>query len=232
MLNIGQTSFDIRVPSLQRAHFESYSTNLFDVWEKDVAKTIPFEDYALSLEIEEGSITGKGKIAVTAGVLYFGIGAYGDFIGGLETIYGQLTHVSERLFQAAKSPVGGNSVQATKRISAGAVSSMRVMFERVRSGTLTVDEAMNKFESMLGDELSENSAFVRDMRAQLEVAPSYPKQLSLEQDDWEKEAFVKPPQKTPRAPKPKPTPSPEHYRMEIWRESRNDRKQIKFIKVK
>lgn len=88
MLNIGQTSFYIRVPSLPREQFESYSTNLFDVWESEVASAIPFDDYALSLEVEEGSITGRGKIAVAAGVLYFGIGNYGDFIGGLETIYG------------------------------------------------------------------------------------------------------------------------------------------------
>ena len=179
MLNIGQTSFDIRVPSLPRDQFESYSTNLFDVWEREVAGAISFDDYAISLEVEEGSITGRGKIAVAAGVLYFGIGNYGDFIGGLETIYGQVTYVGERLFQAAKFPVGGNSASASKRTSAGAISSMRYFFEGVRNGSLTVDEAMNKFEKMLGSELAENSAFVQDMRSQLEAAPTYPEQLSL-----------------------------------------------------
>ncbi len=228
MLNIGQTSFDIRVPSLPRDQFESYSTNLFDVWEREVAGAIPFDDYAISLEVEEGSITGRGKIAVAAGVLYFGIGNYGDFIGGLETIHGQITYVGERLFQAAKSPVGGNSARASKRTNAGAISSMRGLFEGVRSGSITVDEAMSKFENMLGDELAENSAFVKDMRSQLEAAPTHPEQLSLVQDDWEE---GEPPQRVPRTPKRKPVPAPEHFRIEIWRESRNERKQVKFMKV-
>ena len=87
MLNIGQTSFNIRVPSLPRDEFELYSTNLFDVWEREIAGAISFDDYAISLEIEEGSITGRGKIAIVAGALYFSLGNYGGFIGGLETIY-------------------------------------------------------------------------------------------------------------------------------------------------
>jgi len=232
MLNIGQTSFDIRVPSLKRDQFESYSTNLFDVWEREVAGIISFDDYALSLEIEEGSIKGRGKIAVAAGILYFGIGNYGDFIGGLETIYGQVTYVGERLFQAAKSPVGGNSVRATKRTNAGAISSMRRLFEGVRSGTLTVDEAMNKFEHILGDELPENSAFVHDMRSQLEAAPAYPKQLTLIQDDWEEGDLKDQPERAPREPRRTPVPSPDHFRIEIWRESKNENKQFKFTRVK
>lgn len=109
---------------------------------------------------------------------------------------------------------------------------MRRLFEGVRSGTLTVDEAMNKFENMLGDELGENSKFVHDMRNQLEAAPTYPKQLSLVQDDWEEGDLIEQPQKAPRIPKRKPTLHPEHYRIEIWRDSRKDSKQIKFTKVK
>jgi len=231
MLNIGQTSFDIRVPSLPRDKFESYSTKLFDVWEREVARAMPFDDYAISLEIEEGSIIGKGKIAVAAGVLYFGIGNYGSFISGLETIYGQVTYVGESLFQAAKAPVGGNSTRASKRTNAGAISKMRRLFEGVRSGSLTVDDAMHEFETMLGDELHENAEFVREMRSQLETAPSYPEQLSLAQEDWEEGELSGPLKKVPRTPKRKPEPPPEHFRIEIWRESRNERKQIKFTKV-
>jgi hypothetical protein len=231
MLTIGQTRFDIRVPSLPRDRFESYSTNLFDVWEREVAGSLPFDDYSLSLEVEEGSIRGKGKIAVAAGVLYFGIGNYGDFVSGLETIYGQVTYLGERLFQSARSPVGGNSSRASKRTSAGAVSSMRRLFEGVRSGSLSVDDAMNEFQTLLGDELAENSKFVEDMRSQLEAAPSYPEQLSLARDDWEEGDLSDLPQRIPRSPRRKPEPSPEHFRIEIWRESRNDRRKVKFTTV-
>jgi len=230
MLNIGQTSFDISVPSLPADEFEFYSTNLFDVWEKEIKKAMSFGDYAISLEVEEGSIKGKGKIAVAAGVLYFGIGNYGDFIGGLEAIYSQVTYIGEQLFQSAKSPVGGNSVRATKRTNAGAVSTMRRLFEGVRSGSLSVDQAMEEFEKMLGDELPENADFVKEMRGQLEAAPSYPEQLSLVQDDWEEGELLEPP-RSPRSPRPKPTPPQEQLRIEIWRESKNDRKHVKFTKA-
>ncbi|OGT89167.1 MAG: hypothetical protein A2286_13860 [Gammaproteobacteria bacterium RIFOXYA12_FULL_61_12] len=231
MLNIGQTSFEIHVPSLPPEEFEFYSTNLFDVWEGGIISVLLFDDYAISLEVEEGSIKGKGKIAVAASVLYFGIGNYGDFIGGLEAIYNQVTYIGEQLFQAAKSPVGGNSTRATKRTNAGAVSSMRRLFEAVRSGSMSVDEAMYEFEKMLGDELAENTAFVDEMRIQLEKAPAYPEQLSLVQDDWEEGELQELPS-TPRSPRPKPKPPREQLRIEIWRESKNDRKQVKFIKGK
>lgn len=233
MLNIGQTSFNIRVPSLPRDEFESYSKNLFDLWEKEVAGAINLKDYAISLEIVEGSITGKGKIAVAAGVLYFGIGNYGSFIGGLQTIEDQVTYVGERLYHAAKAPVGGNSVYASKRTSAGAVSSIRRLFERVQKGSLTVDDAVSKFKTILGEEIGENSAFVYEMRRQLESASAYPEQQSFIGDDWEKLDAIEAPPKVPRSPRRKPPmPPTEHFRIEIWRESRGDSKHVKFTKVK
>ena len=232
MLNIGQTSFNIRVPSLPRDEFELYSTNLFDVWEREIAGAISFDDYAISLEIEEGSITGRGKIAIVAGALYFGIGNYGGFIGGLETIYDQVIYVGERLFQEAKAPVGGNSAYASKRTNAGAISSMRRLFERVQNRSMTVDEAMSEVETLLGEELDENSEFVQEMRRQLESAPAYPEQLSFTDDDWAELDAPESPVKVPGRPKRNPSPPPEHFRIEIWRESRNDQKHVRFTRVK
>ncbi|MFT6405938.1 MAG: hypothetical protein ACJAVI_004662 [Candidatus Azotimanducaceae bacterium] len=228
MLSIGQTAFDIRVPSLPKDAFKNYSTQLFDIWESEIAQSLSINDYALSLEVEEGSIKGKGKIAVAAGVLYFGIGNYGDFISGLETIYSQVTYVGERLFQAARSPVGGNSTKASKRTSGGAVSSMRRLFEGVQNGSLSVDDAMKEFERMLGEEASENESFTREMRRQLESAPSHPRQLTLPQDDWAEPEVIQVPKKSPSDPRRKPSPAPEQYRIEIWRSSKNERKKVKF----
>ena len=227
MLYIGQTVFDIRVPSLPPHAFQNYSHRLFDVWEREIAESLPFEDYAISLEVEEGSIKGKGKIAIAAGVLYVGIGNYGDFISGLETIYGQITYVGEKLYQAARSPVGGSSAKASKRTSAGAVSSMRKLFESVQNGSLSVDDAMKEFEKMLGEEASENKNFIREMRRQLVNAPSHPKQLTLSQDDWEETELIQVPKRRPPSPHRKPSPIPEQYRIEIWRDSRNDCKRVK-----
>jgi hypothetical protein len=228
MLNIGQTVFDIRVPSLPQDAFKDYSSRLFDVWEREISQSLSFDDYALSLEVEEGSIKGKGRIAVAASILYFGIGNYGDFISGLETIYGQITYVGEKLYQAARSPVGGSSAKASKRTSGGAISSMRRLFEGVQNGSLSVDDAMKEFEKILGEESSGNEMFIREMRRQLETAPSHPKQLTLSQDDWEEAELIRAPKKGATDPRRKPSPIPEQYRIEIWRESRNDRKKVKF----
>ena len=88
MIEIGNTEFLIAVRSLAKDDFEIYSSNLFDIWDEYIEKSLKVTDYSISLEIEEGSIKGKGKIAVAVGVLYIGIGNYGDFISGLHTIRG------------------------------------------------------------------------------------------------------------------------------------------------
>jgi hypothetical protein len=69
------------------------------------------------------------------------------------------------------------------------------------------------------------------MRGSLRAAPTYPEQLSLAQEDWEEEDILEPRQRVPSIPKRKPEPAPEHFRIEIWRESKNDRKKVKFMKV-
>ena len=74
MIDIGSTNFIIKVPNLPRDKFEQYSSTLFDEWDTIVERKLIVSDYSISLEIEEGSIKGKGKIAISLGALYFGIG--------------------------------------------------------------------------------------------------------------------------------------------------------------
>lgn len=90
MIYLGGTDFYIDVPSLPRHEFEQYSTKLFDKWEEYVENSLRIPDYSLALEVQEGSIKGGAKIAATLGALYFGIGQYGSFISGLQTIQGQI----------------------------------------------------------------------------------------------------------------------------------------------
>lgn len=56
MIDLGATDFYIDVPSLPRHEFERYSTELFDEWEAYAEKVLRIPDYALALEVEEGSI--------------------------------------------------------------------------------------------------------------------------------------------------------------------------------
>ena len=64
MIGIGNTEFLIAVRSLAKDDFEVYSSQLFDTWDEYIQQSLKVPDYSISLEIEEGSIKGKGKIAV------------------------------------------------------------------------------------------------------------------------------------------------------------------------
>jgi hypothetical protein len=233
MIDIGTTSFLINVQSLSEEDFERYSSNLFDEWEKSIEQTLILPDYSISLEIEEGSINGKGKIAIALGALYLGIGNYGDFISGLETIRDQASYVGNALFERAKSPFGCSSVNAKVRRNGGALSLIHRLFEKVQRGVLTADEAMLQVRTMLGEEGESVPEFIRELQHQLETVPRYPEQLSLIDEEWE-ECTEKPPdgkKPKPQKPRPEPTPIPQHYRVEIWRASKKDKKRIKVTKL-
>jgi hypothetical protein len=55
VLTLGGAKFTIFIPALSQAELESYTTSLFDSWEKQVDKELDrFPDYALYLNVEEG----------------------------------------------------------------------------------------------------------------------------------------------------------------------------------
>ena len=231
MINIGSTNFLIKVPSLPQEEFKRYSTKLFDEWEKNVERTLLLPDYSISLEIEEGSIKGGGKVAVALGALYFGIGSYGDFISGLETIRGQVSYVSNALFKSARAPFGCSSVNAKARKNGGALSDLHRLFDKVQRGMLTADEAMSEVNTLFGEEGESVPEFIRELRLQFENAPRHPEQLSLVDDEWEVCGEDKTEEKKNLPGRPRPKPIPQQYRIEIWRESKKDKKHVKVTKL-
>lgn len=96
MIGIGSTDIYIDTPKLSRKDLEEYSRSLFDQWEVYVDGNLELDDYSLSLSVEDGSVKAYGKIAVfSLSALYIGIGQYGSFISGLQTIKRQVNDVSE-----------------------------------------------------------------------------------------------------------------------------------------
>jgi hypothetical protein len=83
MIDLGATDFYIGVPSMPQHELETYSTRLFDEWEKYMEKALALPDHSLALEVDEGSVKGRGKIAAGLIALYLGIGQYSDFVSGL-----------------------------------------------------------------------------------------------------------------------------------------------------
>lgn len=234
MIDIGNTEFLIAVRSLAKDDFEIYSSRLFDNWDKYIEESLKVPDYSISLEIEEGSIKGKGTIAVAVGALYFGIGNYGDFISGLQTIRGQVSYVSNKLVESATTPFDGKNVQTTYRNSGGVLSHLNRLFQKVQKGELTAEQAMLEAERIIGDEANNSPEFMQKLNEALEHAPKYPKQESLfeeAENELNGGNYEKSKKRSSRTPIPKPDIPINQFRVEIWRESKRDKKHIKVSKL-
>ena len=233
MIDIGNTEFLIAVRSLAKDDFEIYSSQLFDTWDEYIEKSLKVPDYSISLEIEEGSIKGKGKIAVTVGALYIGIGGYGDFISGLKTIRGQVSYLSNKLVESAASPFEESNVRTTYRNSGSALSQLHRLFQKVQNGELTADQARIEAEHILGNDANSSPEFMQKLNEALESAPKYPKQESLfeeaENEFSDNNEINK--KKPSRAPSPKPDIPINQFRVEIWRESKRAKKNVKISEL-
>ncbi|ADL55516.1 hypothetical protein [Gallionella capsiferriformans] len=234
MIDLGSTDFFIDVPSLPRAEFEEYSTRLFDEWVAYVDKYLDFPDYSLSLEIEEGSVKGKGKVALLLGTLYFGIGNYGDFISGLQTIRSQVGAVGDFLAAQAVKPFESQGHAVKVKRHGGALGQLQRLFNKVQSREFTAEEAMQEATLLLGEEAKTNPEFMRELEEALSKAPKFHEQLPLidttEQDselqlDEKKE-------KPSRSPRPIPIAPPRNqFRVEVWRESKNSQRKMRIVQL-
>jgi hypothetical protein len=234
MANIGTMDFYIGVPSLPRKEFEDYSTKLFDEWEAYVGNNLELQDYSLVLEVEEGSIKAKGKIIATLGVIYFGIGQYGSFISGLQTIQSQIQSVGDYLGERAGSPFESSSAKPRLRKRGESLARLHNLFVKVQRGDITIDMAMMETEVIFGSELEDVPEFLNDLKDSLERTPLLPKQMPLPLVDSDGEDLMqesntqkKP---TPRKPRP-PAPILDQYRVEVWRENKQSKRNVKIISL-
>ncbi|MEN1929814.1 hypothetical protein WCE37_12595 [Luteimonas sp. MJ250] len=234
MLDLVTTSFYIKSPAFDKAAFEHHSSELFDEWEAQVEAHLLLPDYALTLVLEEGSIKGRAKIGAYAAALYFGIGAYGDFMSGLGTVRDQAVYVSNILFEQAKSEFSCSSERGNTKRTGGEIIYLQRIFERVQAGVLTPDQAIQDVRARWGEEAVSSPGFMHELAANLEAAPRFPEQLSLSDESWpdcpDLESLGKEP--GPKLPRPPDPPIPQHYRIEIWRPGRGEKKKLKLTKVR
>jgi len=234
MLDVVTTSFYIKSPEFRKEEFELYSTELFDEWERYVESVLNLPDYSLTLVIEEGSIKGTGKVAAAVAALYFGIGSYGDFIGGVQNIRAQAEYISNALFDQAKRNFGCTSARGNSKRTGGEVFYLDRLFERVQRGVITPDQAMDEVRQRWSDE-GASAKLINELSRNLEDAPRYPEQMTLSDETWEEcTEFEVAPEKEPlpripRSPEPSIT---QHYRIEIYRPSKGDKKKIRVTKIK
>lgn len=234
MLDVVTSSFYIKSPAFDKAAFEHHSSELFDEWEAQVEAHLLLPDYALSLVLEEGSIKGRGKVAAYAAAFYFGIGAYGDFMSGLGTVRDQAAYVSNILFEQAKREFSCSSERGNTKRTSGEIIYLQHLFERVQQGVITPDQAIREVKERWGEEAVSSPAFMHELADNLEAAPRFPEQLSLSDESWPDCLDLDPLGKepTPKSPRYPDPPIPQHYRIEIWRPSRGEKKKVKLTKVR
>lgn len=228
MIDLGTTDFFIDVPSMPRQKLKRYSARLFDKWEEHVARTLELSDYSLALEVEEGSVKGVGRIATVLGTLYIGIGLYGDFIQGIETIRSQVSSVGDYLAEQANTPFKASGSETRVRKRGGSLAHLHRLFAKVQRREMTTEQAMLEAEALFGDEASTVPGFMCDLQKSLEQIPLFHQQLPLLPDATEMELGKK---RKPHPSRPPSAPLPQHLRVEVWRDSKNGQKKIRVVQL-
>jgi hypothetical protein len=233
LIGIGSVDIYIDTPKLSREELEDYSTALFEQWEVYVDSHLELSDYSLSLSVEDGSVKALGKIAVAGlSALYIGIGQYGSFMSAVETIKGQVSDASEYLGQRAVAPFAEERISPKIRKRGEALSRLEGIFKKVEAGEITVEEAVEQSKALLGED--ENVPdFYSELEESLISIPSHPQEEQLELDiptDEAVTAGIKSISKTNKPPRPQQPPV-DHYRVVVWRNSRDDRVNVKVTKT-
>ncbi|MDO6514610.1 hypothetical protein [Neptuniibacter sp. 2_MG-2023] len=232
MIGIGSADIYIDTPKLSREELEEYSKTLFEQWEVYVDIHLELSDYSLSLSVEDGSIKAYGKIALASlSALYIGIGQYGSFMSGVQTIKGQVSDASEYLGQQAVRPFAEERISPTVRKRGEALSRLEGIFKKVEAGEITVEEAVAQSKALLGED--ENVPdFYNDLENSLAEIPPHPQEEQLELDIPVEEAVaaeIKSLEKRNKSPRPPRDPE-DHYRVIIWRDSKDDRVKVEVTK--
>lgn len=233
MINISTTDFYIAVPSLPRGEFKEYSTLLFDDWENHIEGVLKLSDYSLSLNVEEGSIKAKAKIAATTlGVLYLAIGQYGSFITGVQTINDQARIAGDYFGQRAGSPFKSSGVMPRLRKKGESLASLQKLFDKIQKGEMTVEEAMLKVEKIFGPEVESAPDFMLDVKESFEKTPLFAKQMQLPLENIEGD-FLLPSMKNniKKPTRREPTQNHDQYRVEVWRESKKSERNVRVVSL-
>ena len=102
MLDLGSTDFNLSIASVDAQLLENLSNSLFDEWDSYVNKALVLSDYSLFLQVEEGSIIGRGQIMAGAKTLALALTAYGGLMSGVDIVSNQLKSTNKFLAEQAQ----------------------------------------------------------------------------------------------------------------------------------
>lgn len=214
------------VPRLPKEKLEVYSSETFDKWEKYLSDHLKLQDFSISLEVEDGSINLKAVICTALVTLYIGIGQYGSFITGIQTISSQVKGAGEYLSVKACEPHESEGLSYRVRKKSGTLGQIERLFVKVKKNELTVEQAIDKAEEILGEEAESSPEFVNELKESLKETPKYPEQLYFETIELDEGLIPEKKKQKPRpgrAPRKRPEPNL-HNHIKIWRETKKGKK--------
>lgn len=232
MIALGATEFYLDAPAMSRDAFRSYSTELFDLWDTRISRQLVLRDYALRLELEEGSIEGLAWIGASLSALYTGIATYPSFLEGLTKIRNQVRDAGDYVASQAGQPFTRLNIKPriTRRI--GIPGQLQRLFIRVKRRELDVEDAMREAEKLIGADAVSSPDFMRELSRGLNQVQRVPEQLLLPMDFPEELPAVPstPPHRRSGPLQEKPAPT-RQLRVEVWRESRSGKRQIRVTEM-
>jgi hypothetical protein len=178
VISIGEATFHVEVAHIGDAALEEYARALFSGFDESTA-ALPLEDFALYLDIEEGSIKGRGKILAAAAVLYVAIGEFGDFAQGVREIASVSRRVMSTFASDAPNMLGRPNTLVSKRTNAATLGKLEGLFAAVRSGALRPDEATRRAVELLGEDKELPETLQAEIEASVHRIVKNPQQI-----DW------------------------------------------------
>lgn len=236
MIEIGSVSIFIPITKLSKLELEDYSISLFDSWENDLNNSLAIPDYSILLEVEDGSIGIKGKIAATAIALYTGISQYGSFISGVEIISKQASAAIESLASKATKNHTAKANPPMIRKSGGDLVRIKNLLHKVQQQKISVEYAVREIEKILDKSQDSSSSLMSEIERSLNNSPFYPEQEKFDFGASTSLQMVKEPKSVKNSPSNRgpinlPNNHQDRFRIELWRESKNDKKNLRVIKV-
>lgn len=218
MLDLGSASFRLEGPEFGRERLAAYAEDLFGEFDRRLEIGLRLPDYAIRLELEQGSLKIKVGVLARLTVLYLGIANYGSFRDGLREIHSDLQTVQADFARAAAASARVKRDPVIRR-NAGTIGKLERLFLRVQRQELSPEEATRQAIELLGREDAVPPNFETELRRAMASCPRDPIQIRLPYPEEDEPADQELPE--PRRPrKEPPIADRRRYRIEMSRESK------------
>jgi hypothetical protein len=234
MIKLGTAAFNLQVAGLSTEELKEYSSKLFDLWEAQVEIELSIlSDYSLRLEVEEGSLKGRGKIFAGVVLVYGAICGYGSFVQGLQMLNGHVRSAVSCLNDKSISSFSADVPKHIFKTGTGRLGKLEGLFAKARKGEITPELAAARAERMFRDEANECPEFIASFLSALHDQKEVPQQIDLLSDLPEFPAAVVERDLRPgiSSGKTPSAPPQDKYKVEVWRDSKRKKRYLEIIKI-